>query len=592
MRETHFIKHNSENWSEAEKILTGKQDNPARASKLYTNVANNYSYARTHFYNRRVRVYLNELNQNLYSLIYKNKKQNGFKVADFWKYKLPLLIYECRKELLLSLLIFTTATAIGVLSASQDPDFTRTILGDNYIETTLKNIENGDPMAIYKASQKLNMFLSITINNIRVAFQAFILGIFWAVGTFLILMYNGIMLGSFEYFFVERNLFFESFLSIWQHGVIEISSVIIAGGAGFVLSNGMLFPGTYSRSIALRTSALKGVKIMISLVPLFIIAGFIEAFFTRETDLPNWIRIASILFSSTFIIGYFVVLPILAHRKFAVEKPEIKELELPNDGKEAKTILNAPEIVSAMLNKVFDLSGKIIGYLIAVSVAYAILIVQLNLQQSYSSDTSGIFSYLPPISLKTLGLFMLQCIVFGFLNWKSYVLLTDKIEKKYWSHFALISLVLALPALLLAPLDYVFCIVMQPLLFSILYLKIKAYSIKNAIKLIFRNFIRFIGPYVLTAVLGLFSSGILMLVSLYKEFFIDWNFVDSGIVEKEKLIQFTGNLTWQLYLIAILFIINTVTIISLKSILEIDTAADLKVRIQNIGKNRKFKFEK
>nr|BFF41353.1 hypothetical protein BACY1_31580 [Tenacibaculum mesophilum] len=74
------------------------------------------------------------------------------------------------------------------------------ILGDGYVNMTLENIENGDPMAVYKKANEVDMFIGITVNNIKVAMYAFVLGMLFSVGTLYIMMQNGIMLGSFLYF--------------------------------------------------------------------------------------------------------------------------------------------------------------------------------------------------------------------------------------------------------------------------------------------------------------------------------------------------------------------------------------------------------
>ena len=83
------------------------------------------------------------------------------------------------------------------LQIDNEGDFVRSILGDSYVNMTLENIDRNDPMAVYKQQGEFNMFLGITINNIKVALFAFAYGIFFGIGTIYILMQNAIMLGSF-----------------------------------------------------------------------------------------------------------------------------------------------------------------------------------------------------------------------------------------------------------------------------------------------------------------------------------------------------------------------------------------------------------
>ena len=81
------------------------------------------------------------------------------------------------------------------------------------------------------------------------------------------------------------------------------------GAAGLALGNGWLFPGTYSRLESFRRGAKKGVKIVIGTVPVFVMAGFIEGFVTRHTELPDLLRLGFILLSLSFIIFYYIYLP-------------------------------------------------------------------------------------------------------------------------------------------------------------------------------------------------------------------------------------------------------------------------------------------
>jgi uncharacterized membrane protein SpoIIM required for sporulation len=208
-----------------------------------------------------------------------------------------------------SFLIFLIAVIIGVLSSSGDSGFVRLILGDSYVNMTLENIDKGDPMAVYKKMNGVDMFLGITFNNIRVSFFAFMMGLLFSFGTAWILLRNGIMLGSFQYFFHQHDLLIDSVLVIWIHGTLEISAIIIAGAAGLTLGNSFLFPGTYSRKQSFMIGAKEGLKIIVSLIPIFIIAGFLESFVTRHTGMPVYLSLTIILGSLFFVIWYFIIYP-------------------------------------------------------------------------------------------------------------------------------------------------------------------------------------------------------------------------------------------------------------------------------------------
>lgn len=131
----------------------------------------------------------------------------------------------------------------------------------------------------------------------------------------LLLLYNGIMLGCFETFFAQHGLLGESMLAVFLHGTLEISAIIVAGAAGLAIGNSWLFPGTYSRFYAFRQGAKRGLKIVVGTVPVFIVAGFVEGYITRHTEIADGLRLGFILLSLAFVLGYYVVLPWFQNRK-------------------------------------------------------------------------------------------------------------------------------------------------------------------------------------------------------------------------------------------------------------------------------------
>jgi uncharacterized membrane protein SpoIIM required for sporulation len=182
-------------------------------------------------------------------------------------------------------------------------------MGDSYVNMALSNIKEGDALAVYKSMNQIEMFLGISVNNIRVSFFAFITGIFTALGTGFIMLRNGVMLGTFHSFLAQQGFLLDSIATVWIHGTLEIFAIIVAGGAGIVMGNSILFPGTYSRGQSFKMGARKGVKMVLGLVPVFIIAGFLEGFITRYTNAPYVIRFSIIACSLLLIFFYFYTYP-------------------------------------------------------------------------------------------------------------------------------------------------------------------------------------------------------------------------------------------------------------------------------------------
>ncbi len=316
MREGQFIKKNKDRWTEYEQPI----DDPDELAKSFTNLVDDLSYAKTFYPAGNTVKYLNNLGANIYLSIYSNRREKNNRLFTFWTEELPLIIRRNHKTLLFALIFFAVFVALGVFSSIYDQTFVRAILGDGYVDMTERNIASGDPFGVYKDENAFYMFVRIAFNNIKVSFNCFILGILCSVGSLYFMLSNGLMLGVFEHMFFRHGLGIQSIMVIFIHGTLEISALVIAGGAGMVLGNSILFPGTFTRAQSIRKGAKDGVKIMIGLIPIFIVAAFFEGFVTRYTGIPVVLSLLILLSSLAFILFYFVYYPIRVSRR--IPNPE------------------------------------------------------------------------------------------------------------------------------------------------------------------------------------------------------------------------------------------------------------------------------
>ncbi|MAP80859.1 MAG: hypothetical protein CL526_07195 [Aequorivita sp.] len=321
MREAAFAKQNKDKWLKFESVLRNNISiNPDELSALYIEVTDHLSYAQTFYPNSNTHKYLNGLSVLAHQKIYKTKRESRNRIISFYTREFPQFFVQYHKQLLIAFCVFVLFSIVGAYSAATDGNFVRLIMGDAYVNMTLANIQSGDPMAVYKQMGAIDMFLGITINNIRVSLYAFVLGVFLSLGTIYIVMRNAIMLGSFQYFFYDQGLLWESARTIWIHGTIEISVIIVASCAGLVLGNSILFPGTFTRLQSFIRGAKDGLKILMSTIPFFIIAGFLEGFVTRHTEMPDWLAISIIGISLFTICFYYVIFPIQLKRRLTAKQ--------------------------------------------------------------------------------------------------------------------------------------------------------------------------------------------------------------------------------------------------------------------------------
>lgn len=380
MRETEFIGQNKDKWNAFENVLDSNSADAERLSRVFIETTDDLSFSRTYYPNRSVRVYLNGIAQQVYRLIYKNQRREKGTFKRFWKSELPDAIWHARKALLLSFLIFVLGFAIGIFSSAHEPTFVNTILGDDYVSMTERNIAKGDPLGVYGNQGPVEMFFMIAWNNIRVGILCFLLGLLFQVGTIYIIFSNAVMVGAFIWFFVQRNLFKESFFAIMLHGTLELSMIVLAGAAGLTLGRGLVFPGSYTRLQAFLLSARHGIRIMLGVSAFLLVAAFIESFATRFTDAPNLIRGIIIFLSSGIVLGYFVWYPWYRYRKGLVQEiVERETIEEATNSASSDTIQTAGEIINASWRiYVSGLSRHIYTALLSSGLITFILLIALN----------------------------------------------------------------------------------------------------------------------------------------------------------------------------------------------------------------------
>lgn len=413
MKETKFIEQNKKKWAEFEDLSQSKHKDSNLYSKLFIQITDDLSYARTFYSNRSVRVYLNNLAQDIFHKVFSRNKKKQSVIKEFWMEDLPSIMYYHRLDLLIAFLVTMTAVAIGLLTYKHDPAFASKILGEGYLEMTAENIAKKDPMAVYKSMHPIEMFVKIAMNNLLVDIRTFFSGLVFGIGSILILIYNGMMLSAFQYYFIERNLFYESFLAVWLHGTLEISAMVICGAAGIVLGKGLVFPGTFSRTQAFFSSAQRATKIFFAVLPITFFAAIIESFLTRYTKAPDALRLALIILSLLFILGYFVYLPWLKKRNGTLRILEAEKV-LPENF--APFEFYQIKKISDIIFDTFRLFRKYIGVFTSTIIWFILIItiVGLTLNKEYLLEDI----YYTEWSIYNLNYFF----VANLLNWYTIII--------------------------------------------------------------------------------------------------------------------------------------------------------------------------
>ena len=117
------------------------------------------------------------------------------------------------------------------------------------------------------------------------------------------MVFNGMLLGVIgaACAFAGMSVALWSFVA--PHGVLELPAIVIAGGAGFRLAQGLLFPGFLPRPVSVSRAGAEAVALVFGCVPILVVAGLIEAF-VSPTDLAVPLKFAAAAALFTLLVAY------------------------------------------------------------------------------------------------------------------------------------------------------------------------------------------------------------------------------------------------------------------------------------------------
>lgn len=257
-------------------------------ASLYRSVAADFARARTQKVGELITQNLQSLTTRGYNQIYQgSRRQEWQAVKKFYRTGLPSVVQQTSGYIALATAIFLLGAIIAWWYAWQDPAFLALVVPESLItkvrdkhELWMGSIVGVEPLASS----------SITVNNISVSFAAVAGGITAGLYTVFLLAYNGLSIGAIATLVGQNNLAYPFWAFVFPHGALELPAIFFAGGAGLLLARAILFPGKYLRLDALRWYGSQAVQLVYGIVPMLVIAGTIEGFFSPNPNVPASIK--------------------------------------------------------------------------------------------------------------------------------------------------------------------------------------------------------------------------------------------------------------------------------------------------------------
>ncbi len=279
-----FMKQHRDDWKQLEQLisllskkrrsLTG--NDIEQFNRLYQKTAQNLSYSQTYFPTEDVTTYLNGLVSKAHNLLYKDQTSSMKQFQYFFSTTFIGLFLKQWKFVIIAMLLFLLGAVGSYFSVLND--------SLNIYSVLPADIAQGvDPESLGEHDGAVDspfMSAAIMTNNIQVAILAFAGGITFGILTVYLLIYNGIIIGALAALFWQHDKAYDFWAYIVPHGMIELTAIFIAGGAGLLMGYKLFVPGPYTRAYQLKQQAKHSVQLLLGTIPLFVIAGIIEGYIT------------------------------------------------------------------------------------------------------------------------------------------------------------------------------------------------------------------------------------------------------------------------------------------------------------------------
>jgi len=253
--------------------------------RIYRRTASDLAIARAESRDPRLINYLNSLVIRAHGRIYQADAHGGQLIRKFFTRDFPQTFRRTWPYTAVAFAVFTIFGVIGFLGTRYDPEFSE-LLGvppafrELYIENKVHWWEDLNEANQVGAS-------AIMTNNVQVTIYTFAFGALFGIGTLFYLAFNGAVNASVLALTYRAGFGNDLLTFMVGHGVIELSCIFIAGGAGLLIGSALLIPGDLSRADALKSRGKDAVRLMVGVAVLLVIAGIIEGFISPAPINPN-----------------------------------------------------------------------------------------------------------------------------------------------------------------------------------------------------------------------------------------------------------------------------------------------------------------
>lgn len=238
--------------------------------------------------------YLGRLVAGAHNLLYRERRQTIREILRFVAIDVPTEVRRSAVPILLAAAFLFVPAAISYTAVVRDPTVAPTFIPTAMLDRAEQGVERARTHKGYIPDPEVFrpvMASQIIANNVQVTFAAFAFGITAGIGTLLLLMLNGISLGGVFGLYQSKGIISLLLAFVAPHGVLELSAICIAGGAGLLIASALLLPGDMTRREALAANSRRSMRLIAASSLLLVFAGSLEGMVSPIPTWPLWLKL-------------------------------------------------------------------------------------------------------------------------------------------------------------------------------------------------------------------------------------------------------------------------------------------------------------
>lgn len=309
-----FTRQRQQDWNRLASLVTIGESSVQRLSReqiaeigrLYRATTSDLALAQRDFPTHRIASYLNQLVARAHAVIYRSRPLSVSGITDFFTTNLPRLFRQNVRFVLIAALLFCIPAVAAGIAAAIQPRTALSLLPSD-VHSLIPMIEDRELWVDIPIDERPYASSAILTNNIQVSFLAFAGGVAAALPTVYVMIFNGLLIGVITGLTMHYGVGGELWAFVIGHGVIELSMIFIAGGAGLKLGWAIIHPGYRKRTDALADAAREAITLVMGCAVFLVLAGIIEGFISPNETIPTPVKWMVGIGSGVLLYAYLLL---------------------------------------------------------------------------------------------------------------------------------------------------------------------------------------------------------------------------------------------------------------------------------------------